>query len=214
MMSSRRGLFIVFEGCDRTGKSTQVKLLAEVLAGKGHKTDTVAFPKRTTATGKLLDGYLKESTNLDDHAVHLLFSANRWQEAHAIRQAVAQHTTVICDRYAYSGVVFSASKSLDFTWCQQPDRGLPEPDLVFYMNTSPEVLNARDGFGTERYETLEFQAKVRTNYERFAALESGSGRWVNVDSARSIEDVHRDILSVVLDAMSKDHGELGKLWSK
>ncbi|XP_075548753.1 uncharacterized protein LOC142582688 [Dermacentor variabilis] len=214
MMSSRRGLFVVFEGCDRTGKSTQVKLLAEALTGMGHKTEAIAFPKRTTATGKLLDAYLGKSANLDDHAVHLLFSANRWQEAETIREAVAQHRTVICDRYAYSGVAFTAAKSLDFTWCQQPDRGLPEPDVVLYMNAPPGVLDAREGFGNERYENAEFQAKVRANYDRLAALDSGSGRWVTIDAARSIEVVHSNILNVVLDVMSKELGGLGKLWCK
>ncbi|XP_077563094.1 uncharacterized protein LOC144178837 [Haemaphysalis longicornis] len=214
MQSSMRGLFIVFEGCDRTGKSTQVKLLSKALADKGHKTEAIAFPNRTTITGKLLDGYLKVNTNLEDHAVHLLFSANRWQEAETIRNAVAQQTTVICDRYAYSGVAFSAAKGLDVMWCQQPDRGLPQPDLVLYMSASPDVLDARAGFGKERYENAEFQAKVRAEYDRFAALESGSGRWVNVDSGRGIEEVHRDILSAVLDAFSRERGELGRLWSQ
>ncbi|KAH7951529.1 hypothetical protein HPB52_010276 [Rhipicephalus sanguineus] len=213
-MSSRRGLFIVFEGCDRTGKTTQVKLLAEALAGLGHKTESIAFPKRTTATGKLLDAYLAKGANLDDHAVHLLFSANRWQEAESIRQAVAQQRTVICDRYAYSGVAFTAAKSLDFTWCQQPDMGLPEPDVVLYMCVTPDVLDARDGFGDERYENAEFQAKVRANYDRLAALDSGTGRWVNVDATQSIETVHLNVLKAVLDAMSRGVGDLGKLWWK
>ncbi|XP_037278920.2 thymidylate kinase [Rhipicephalus microplus] len=213
-MSTRRGLFIVFEGCDRTGKTTQVKLLAEALAGLGHKTESIAFPKRSTATGKLLDAYLSKGANLDDHAVHLLFSANRWQEAELIRQAVAQQRTVICDRYAYSGVAFTAAKSLDFAWCQQPDRGLPEPDVVLYMSVPPDALNARDGFGNERYENAEFQAKVCANYDRLAALDSGSGRWVNVDATQSIEAVHLNVLKAVLDAMSRGVGDLGKLWWK
>ncbi|CAN7947098.1 unnamed protein product [Ixodes hexagonus] len=214
MKSVKRGLFVVFEGCDRTGKTTQIKLLSESLGRLGHKTETIAFPNRSTTTGKLLDSYLKASTNLDDHAVHLLFSANRWEVAPSLLSTLARNTTVIADRYAYSGVAFSAAKSLDFTWCQQCDVGLPEPDLVLYMTASPEALEARGGFGEERYENSAFQEKVRANYDRLASLESKVGRWVEIDCSKSVEDVHHAIKSVILEALSKEHADVGKLWSE
>lgn len=49
---------------------------------------------------------------------------------------------------------------MDFEWCKLPDAGLPKPDLVLMLNLSPEAMMARGGFGEERYEKEEIQAKV------------------------------------------------------
>ncbi|XP_029825426.3 thymidylate kinase [Ixodes scapularis] len=214
MKSIQRGLFVVFEGCDRTGKTTQIKLLSESLSKLGHKTETIAFPNRSTTTGTLLDSYLKASTDLDDHAVHLLFSANRWEAAPSLLSTLARNTTVIADRYAYSGVAFSAAKSLEFRWCQQCDVGLPEPDLILYMSVPPETLAARGGFGEERYENSSFQEKVRANYNRLASLEAKGGRWIEVDCSKNVQEVHQIIESVVLEALTKERADVGKLWSE
>lgn len=73
-----RGALIVFEGLDRCGKSTQCELLLERLP-KGTAT-LVKFPDRETATGKLIDAYLAEGQQIHDRAIHLLFSANRWEK--------------------------------------------------------------------------------------------------------------------------------------
>jgi dTMP kinase len=78
-----RGAFILFEGVDRCGKTTQAKRLAEALAsaspgGKGSV--FMRFPDRETAIGSQINAYLTNSADLDDHAVHLLFSANRWEK--------------------------------------------------------------------------------------------------------------------------------------
>ena len=63
---------------------------------------------------------------------------------------------VICDRYAYSGVAYSQAKALDFEWCLGADRGLVMPDLVLYFNVSADQLSKRDGYGKEKFESVEF----------------------------------------------------------
>ena len=65
-------------------------------------------------------------------------------------------TTLVCDRYAYSGVAYSSAKGLDFDWCKIHDQGFIQPDLVFYVDIDPDTLKERSGFGEERYEKFEF----------------------------------------------------------
>src|SRR5260370_20988017 len=84
-------------------------------------------------------------------------------------------TTVICDRYAFSGIAFSASKVtpagqplLPFEWCRSPDVGLPAPDLVIFLDVTPEIARERGGYGQERYETEGMQLRVRQNFSRIA----------------------------------------------
>lgn len=69
--------------------------------------------------------------------------------------------TLVVDRYAYSGVAFSAAKGLDLEWCRSPDVGLLTPDLTIFLDLDPAELEKRGGFGDERYETMAFQTKVR-----------------------------------------------------
>ncbi|XP_069682332.1 uncharacterized protein [Periplaneta americana] len=84
--------------------------------------------------------------------------------------------TLIVDRYAYSGVAFSAAKEgMDIEWCKEPEAGLPKPDAVFFLTLSPEALARRGGFGEERYEATDFQENVRNNYRK---LEEDS--WQNI----------------------------------
>ena len=75
-----RGAFIVFEGADRAGKSTQCQMLVEHLAASGVRAELWRFPDRTTAIGKMINSYLTSQSEIDDAAVHLLFSANRWEK--------------------------------------------------------------------------------------------------------------------------------------
>lgn len=150
-MNPSRGAFIVFEGVDRCGKTTQTALLQERLSQQSSST-LMRFPDRTTNVGTLIDQYLQSSTNLDDRAIHLLFSANRWEASDTILQALNRGTTVVCDRYAYSGVAFSSAKVdaegkpiLSLEWCQAPDKGLPAPDCVIFLDLTQEEAEKRGG---------------------------------------------------------------------
>lgn len=154
-----RGRLILIEGLDRSGKSTQAARLAARLGARLFR-----FPDRLTVVGKLINEYLtNEECNLPDEAAHLLFSANRWEVAREMEQVLASGTSVVLDRYVYSGVAYSLAKDNlnDAQWLLNPDRGLPKPDLTIFLTISLEELSLRKGWGDERYEKEAFQAKVK-----------------------------------------------------
>jgi dTMP kinase len=62
-------------------------------------------------------------------------------------------------------------------WCKSPDDGLPEPDLVLFIDLPPEVAAARSGYGEERYEKLEFQIKVRKMFDQLRNPETWQVNW-------------------------------------
>lgn len=189
-----RGLFLVFEGLDRSGKSTQSKKIASHLEKAG-PVKWMCFPNRKTPIGNAIDLYLRRQLELSDEAVHRLFSANRWEMAQAIVEDLRSGTTIVCDRYAFSGVAYSAAKGLDFTWCQSPDRGLPCPDGIFFLHIDEKVGASRSNFGDERYENAQMQARVRTQFKDRRLRDSDN--WRDVDGARDIEEIHAEIRNAV-----------------
>lgn len=184
----------------------------------------------------MIDGYLKSNVEMDDHAIHLLFSANRWEAAYVIqkthaddlaadilvdrtkiRSLLASGTTVVCDRYFHSGIVYSAAKnkpSLSLSWARAPDRGLPRPDKVVFLDLEEEQARQRGGWGGELYERAEMQRRVRELFlglsrggksEDGAAVEGMEESWVRndredltvVNAGGSVEEVSEAIWAVV-----------------
>jgi len=208
-MGSSRGLFIVFEGLDRSGKSTQSKLLAEALEAEGTKVKWAAYPDRSTAIGVLIDLYLRKRIELSDQVIHELFSANRWEKVPSILTDLSNGMNVICDRYAFSGVAYSTAKGLDFDWCKAPDIGLPCPDAVF-LHVDPKVGQTRSNFGDERYENVTMQGNVRREFQRKALREGVS--WHDVDADRAINAIHDDIMRRVM-ATKQNKAAMKQLWT-
>lgn len=75
-----RGCLICLEGIDHCGKTSQAGELCKKLNEKGIKTITMRFPDRTTDTGDIINSYLQKSIHKEDHTIHLLYSANRWEK--------------------------------------------------------------------------------------------------------------------------------------
>ncbi|CAE7387630.1 tmp1 [Symbiodinium natans] len=209
-----RGLFLVFEGLDRSGKSTQSRKIASHLEKAG-PVKWMCFPNRKTPIGNAIDLYLRRQLELPDEAVHRLFSANRWEMAQAIVEDLRAGTTIVCDRYAFSGVAYSAAKGLDFTWCQAPDRGLPCPDGIFFLHIDEKVGAARSNFGDERYENAAMQARVRTQFKDRRLRDSVN--WRDVDGARDVEVIHAEIRNAVecirLEDQENRQRPIKRLWA-
>ncbi len=208
-----RGLLIVFEGLDRSGKTTQSTLLSDALNRLNIPNELWRYPNRTTDIGKMIDSYLNKQIELEDHAVHLIFSANRWETVESMKQKLDNGITLIVDRYAYSGVAYTAAKGLDFEWCKRCDDGLPKPDLVCFMDTKHTDIQSRECFGQERYERTEFQQIVYKNFNKLFDLNSPSDNCLILNAKDSRENIHEGILSRALDMKRKQKIEpLRNLW--
>ncbi|XP_071909910.1 thymidylate kinase-like [Coffea arabica] len=165
---------------------------------------------RTTVVGKMISSYLSNRSHLDDRAIHLLFSANRWEKRSLMEDKLRCGTTLIVDRYSYSGVAFSSAKELDLLWCKTPEKGLLAPDLVVYLDISPEKAAERGGYGGERYEQLEFQKKVAQSYHKLF-----DASWKIVDATLPIEEIEEQLRDVALDCLvtCQKGKSLSQLWS-
>ncbi|XP_038604760.1 thymidylate kinase isoform X5 [Tachyglossus aculeatus] len=188
MAAGRRGALIVLEGVDRAGKSTQCRKLMDALRDSGQPAHLLTFPERSTEIGKLLSSYLEKKINLEDHTVHLLFSANRWEQVPMMKEKLNQGITLVVDRYAFSGVAFTSAKEL----------------------RTVEAAT-RGSFGTERYENNAFQEKALQSFHHL--MKDTTLNWKTIDASKNIEDLHKEIHYLSKEAI-KEAGEkpLEELW--
>ncbi|XP_042072212.1 thymidylate kinase isoform X2 [Haplochromis burtoni] len=194
-MAGKRGALIVLEGVDRAGKTTQCSKLVQALQQSGRPAEMMRFPDRTTTIGQLIGAYLENKSDLEDHTVHLLFSANRWE---MVRNPME---------------VFCLLQGFRLDWCMQPDVGLPKPDLVMFLQLNPAEAALRGQFGQERYETSVFQRTVQQRFEQL--MKDQTVNWQVIDAAQNIENVHKDITAHSLNAINKAQNlPLGELWSE
>lgn len=186
-------MFIVLEGVDRSGKTTQAARLVDALRERGVDVEALRFPDRSTSIGSMIDSYLSDGNQtLSDEVIHLLFSANRWECAQRIDAALAAGKTLVCDRYWQSGVAYSHAKGLSLEWCQAPDLQLPQPNMVIYLDVSATRASERGNYGQERYERVDFQQRVHDSYERLF----DASTWHRVDASRSLDQVAVDVLAL------------------
>ncbi|KAF6173689.1 hypothetical protein GIB67_000591 [Kingdonia uniflora] len=206
-----RGGLIVLEGLDRSGKTSQSSRLLSHLEGQGLSVESWRFPDRTTCVGNMISSYLTNNSQLDDRTVHLLFSANRWEKRSLMESKLRSGTTLIVDRYSYSGVAFSSAKGLDIDWCKAPEAGLLAPDLVVYLDIPPEKAAERGGYGGERYEQLEFQKKVSQYYNVLC-----DPTWKIIDACLPVDVVEKQLKEFVMNsiAICQKGKPLSQLWSR
>ena len=202
MDSKERGVFIVLEGLDRCGKTTQINLLEKYLLSKNIRCYLMKFPERSTEIGKMIDRYLLSNTDIEDHVIHLLFSANRWELSEKIEKMLSDGINIICDRYVYSGIAFSSSKqNLKYEWCYSSDIGLPEPDCVLFLDIPVEECSLRKNYGEERYEKIEFQKKVYYNFKKLD--EKNNKIWFKVNAMDDIDSISKKICDISLSIIDK-----------
>lgn len=160
----------------------------------------------------MINSYLTNQSTQSDHAIHLIFSANRWEAINSMTAQLKQGITIIVDRYSFSGAVYSAAKKLpglDLDWAWACEVGLPKPDLVLFLDISEEKAAERGGYGEERYEKEDMQRTVRKLFsELFQRLE-GQGLVVKkIDAGDSIEVVNGRVVGAVEESDRKQRNEI------
>ncbi|MCZ6469338.1 MAG: dTMP kinase [Candidatus Dadabacteria bacterium] len=203
-------MFITFEGIEGSGKSTQAKLLAELLIKMGHK----ATLTREPGWGKL--GELIRRAILDERDLDLdpfselcLFCADRAQHVRDfIKPRLQEGEIVICDRYFDSTVVYQGyGRKLEKRLVNRIARASTLdliPDVTFLLNLPVRAglsrLQTRGEITKMDEEPLEFHEMIRQGYMLIAKREPGRIRKINAD--REILEIHEEIKNIVLESIS------------
>jgi len=203
------GRFIVIDGVDGAGKGTQVALLRDALALRGHVVHVTCEPS-DLPIGAMIRRYLrKELSSPGYEAMALLFAADRMQHCRdEILPRVARGEVVLCDRYDASSLAYqSAMKSEDeaendraLRWIATLNDHAARPDLTLILDLDPDVAAERRrarGGDEELLEKLDLQRRVRAQYRKVQALRPRDRiEWI--DAAGAPADVHARVLAAAL----------------
>ena len=195
-------IFIVFEGGDGSGKSTQARNLSQRLRRRSIPVLLTREPGGTPS-GESIRRLLKGQRSFRPMSELLLFEAARAQLVESvIRPGLDGGTTTICDRYTASTVAYQGhGRGLDLALIQQLNEmatGGLVPDLTVLLDLSPQVgLSRRGTAGNDPFESApqEFQSKVREGY--LAQAEEAPERWLVLDGSRPQSELSREIWAKV-----------------
>lgn len=193
---SQKGKFIVVEGLDGSGKSTQVKMIGDYLKSRGISVLLTKEPTDNPPIGNLIRGVLKKEISLDPLSLQLLFFAERQEHLkNEIIPALESDKWVVCDRYFHSTIAYGAM-DISFDWlAKMSDWMFLKPDMTFFINVRPEIClerikgdAVRNG-NTEFFEKLDKLKKVEANYKKVFQLFTA---W-DINGEESPGDIFKEI---------------------
>jgi dTMP kinase len=202
----KKGIFIVIEGLDGSGKTTQAKLLAQKLC-QSYNILLTAEPSRGKIGTFIRDRCLYEQTRLPTEAEALLFAADRIEHMQMeLKSALDEGKLVICDRYVYSSLAYQGSAGLSLDWIKTINARALQPDFGIFIDVPPEKVIVRLQRKKSVMETLETQQKVREVYMKYV----DKGELVGIDGDRDKEVVAQELYGKVLDLLKAAEGFMKK----
>ena len=200
-----RGCFIVFEGIDGAGKSTQAKILAKKLISLGKRVYMTAEPT-DMPSGKALREVLGGKIKKSDSEIALMFTLDRVahniDKENGIERMLDEGAFIICDRYYYSSLAYQGS-TVDYSWVRALNVACPairHPDLCIFLDLTPKQSMQRISQGretTEIYESEEILSRVRNSFMRVIEDMSPIDTIKVVDASGSVEEIADNIFRCV-----------------
>lgn len=202
-----QGKFIVFEGLDGTGKTTQLQCVAQALREKGYAVHTTAEPTGN-ATGKLLRAFLGGKERSTPWAAASLFLADRINHNTDPDDGIMKHLSdgdiVLCDRYYYSTFAYQGTDT-DLNWIFDSHFNCPEvqkPDACVFLTMPIEKCLARihagrDASAVEIFENTDSLTRIAKRFADVFTLLKDRETVFEIDADGSIEEITQRILSAI-----------------
>ena len=172
-----KGIFIVLDGIDGAGRSTQARKLGEYFKGLGYETVSIHEPTEDSEAGREIRRLLQSKEPSDPMELQKLFVADRADHAHLINKWRDEGKAVIFDRYIYSTIAFGSADAGNEHWNElaEMNASFPRPDIAFIFTLSAEQAMQRiesRGEDKERFEKQDFLAQAMAIFIRIAGERS------------------------------------------
>ncbi len=199
----RTGIFVVFEGGEGAGKSTQVNRLASALRAEGRDVVVTREPGATDVGARIRGLVLDKSEAPSPRAEALLYAADRAHHvATVVRPALARGAVVISDRYVDSSLAYQgAGRTLpvsEISWLSSWATGGLKPDLVVLLDVDPNVGLGRvdsRGMGTDRLESESRAFHERVRYAFLDLAAADPRRYLVLDAGRPVDEISAAVLA-------------------
>lgn len=215
--------FIVIEGIDRSGKSTQTRMLVDKLTKCGLPTEMFSFPNYGSLTGKFISEHLHNKVFLlEDNLTHgrrsvhdaLVFQCAQTCDKYAmvskIMTVLREGNTVVCDRWWPSALIYGFDDGLDLQWLKDVHSCLPQADLNLLLDLSADEAVTRTGTSDvflDRYDRdLLKQRRLRDSYLQLWEDQGkiqGQEAWKVLTVNATPEEVHEHIVTCVKDYLKR-----------
>ncbi|MBU5689997.1 MAG: dTMP kinase [Candidatus Aenigmatarchaeota archaeon] len=196
-------MFIVIEGIDGAGHTTQADLLKKYFEKNSEKFVFIKTPNKDLPVGKAYYSYLNKEYDLNTEAVFLLCASDVISSKHIIQSALNSGINIISERYITSTIAYQSANGFNFEKAMKITKliGFHKADKIIYLDISPELSVKRKEKmkKLDRHEEdVEFLTKVKEFYEKQIKL-NFLGKWYRVNGEKSIEDVHEEIIKIIKD---------------
>ncbi len=203
----RGGRFVVLEGLDGAGTTTQAARLSRALRRDGHAVVLTREPS-SGRVGQLLRQALRRggAKGLSDAALALLFAADRLDHlASTVEPALASGAVVVSDRYVLSSFAYQG-RVLDQQWLQTLNAKAPAPDLTIFLEVRPRVAAARRhrrGGRAERFDDARTQAAVARAYDAVLRRHGQRHHVRRLDGELTVDAVATQVLAAVEEVLGR-----------
>ncbi len=196
--NSYPGKFIVIEGLDGSGQTTQVKLLGNFFIEKGYEVVLTKEPTLASSAGKEIRDALDKKVEAEPLKLQELFTLDRKEHLERlIEPALKEGKIVISDRYFFSTFAFGAADGLDLEWLIGLNNDFLLPDLTFILQVSPEVCVRRIEKRGQGIKLFEKKEKLEKVWQTYKILPNRFENVYIVNGESSIEEVFNAIKTII-----------------
>lgn len=194
--------FIVIEGIDGTGKTTQARLLADELKKRGKVVLLTKEPTNDTEPGKKLRQALRKEISLTEKEFQILFTEDRLEHVEKIIvPSLRKGSTVVSDRYAFSTIAYG-SRGCDPVWLTKINEDFPLPDITLLIEIPLEESIKRIGKRGEEAQVYEEKEKLKHILNAYRKLTKTFPGFKIIDGSGTIQETHKKIMHEVKKVIS------------
>jgi dTMP kinase len=219
-----KGKFIVIEGGDGSGKTTQFNLLKEKLSKDGYKLELADFPQYGKKSAGLVEEYLNgtygTAKEVGPYRASIFYAADRYDASFEMKKWLAEDKTILANRYTTSNMLHQAGKIQDeaerdkfLEWLEDLEYNIfaiPRPDVVFFLHVPAEISQKLSLDKEQRHSNLKSKNDIHENdlehlkdAENAGIYVSKKYNWETIEcidennQLRSIEDIHQEVCKKV-----------------